>query len=35
MPVVDVKSLVKRYGDLLTHDHFNLQIEQGDGDPDS
>lgn len=30
MPVVNVKNLVKRYGDLLALDHFNLQIEQGE-----
>lgn len=28
--IVDVKNLVKRYGDKLALDHFNLQIEEGE-----
>ena len=30
MAIVDVRNLVKRYGDVLALDHFNLQIEQGE-----
>lgn len=30
MTIVDVKNLVKRYGDALALDHFNLQIGQGE-----
>ena len=30
MAIVDVSNLVKRYGDVLALDHFNLQIEQGE-----
>jgi ABC-2 type transport system ATP-binding protein len=28
--IVNVKNLVKRYGDLIALDHFNLQVEQGE-----
>ena len=28
--VVSVKNLVKRYGDLIALDHFNLQVEEGE-----
>ena len=28
--VVEVKNLVKRYGDLIALDHFNLEIEEGE-----
>lgn len=28
--VVGVKNLVKRYGDLVALDHFNLQVEEGE-----
>ena len=28
--VVSVKNLVKRYGDLVALDHFNLQVEEGE-----
>jgi len=30
MAIVNVRNLVKRYGDVLALDHFNLQIEQGE-----
>ena len=30
MAIVDVRNLVKRYGDVLALDHFNLKIEQGE-----
>lgn len=30
MTIVEVNNLVKRYGDVLALDHFNLQIEQGE-----
>jgi len=30
MPVVQVNGLVKRYGELLALDHFDLEIEQGE-----
>ena len=30
MAIVDVRNLVKRYGDVLALDHFNLQIEPGE-----
>ena len=30
MAIVNVHNLVKRYGDVLALDHFNLQIEQGE-----
>ena len=29
-PVVSVRNLVKRYGDVLALDHFNLEIEKGE-----
>ncbi len=28
--IVEAKNLVKRYGDLLALDHFNLSIEEGE-----
>ena len=28
--IVSVKNLVKRYGDLIALDHFNLQVEEGE-----
>lgn len=28
--IVNVKNLVKRYGDLIALDHFNLQVEEGE-----
>ena len=28
--IVEIKNLVKRYGDLLALDHFNLEINQGE-----
>ena len=28
--VVKIENLVKRYGDLLALDHFNLEIEEGE-----
>ena len=30
MAIVDVRNLVKRYGDVLALDHFNLKIEKGE-----
>lgn len=30
MPIVSVNNLVKRYGDLVALDHFDLQIEEGE-----
>lgn len=30
MAIVNVRNLVKRYGDVLALDHFNLQIERGE-----
>ena len=29
-PVVEIKNLVKRYGDQLAVDHFSLQLEEGE-----
>ena len=28
--VVKIENLVKRYGDLVAVDHFNLEIEEGE-----
>ena len=28
--VVKIENLVKRYGDLVALDHFNLEIEEGE-----
>lgn len=28
--IVNVENLVKRYGDLIALDHFNLQVEEGE-----
>ena len=30
MKVVKIENLVKRYGDLVAVDHFNLEIEEGE-----
>jgi len=30
MMVINVKNLVKRYGDLIALDHFNLQVQEGE-----
>lgn len=30
IPIVKIENLVKRYGDLVAIDHFNLQIEEGE-----
>ena len=30
VPVVEIENLVKRYGDLVAVDHFNLEIEEGE-----
>lgn len=29
--MVEIKNLVKRYGDLLALDHLNLQVREGGG----